>query len=387
MPTVVFLVLVIAVSATVGVASTVVTSTHGRGNGSSVILPAGTSFNVISSADCLASHYSLNFSVEYRSEFAGGFSAEAPGVTGYVATAQQASFVSQGHPASWVYSTGLARASHFAVALSPGSYVVWIEGADQNCGSSIVTPLEMMTRVNITEDFKLISQPSVGLAIQLALNSSRIASGATIGVNVSDYNQSPTELNMSKNTGWALNGLSTGGCPSLYFPFGISVFKGWYTGANASQATPLRVFSVVACPMIVRYITGYLFKPMSDSAIVLPGAEEVPMATEISLSGTYGDSENTLNQGTPFPPGTYTVAAGDEWGNLVFAHFVVAPQSSGVAKYVYPSSDLSASISAGLARPSSFRSVPTPVQRDMTGTSARAPASSTSTTRSCRPAH
>jgi predicted secreted protein len=98
--------------------------------------------------------------------------------------------------------------------------------------------------------------------------------------------------------------------------------------------------------MLVRYITGYLFQPMSDNATVLPSAEETPMATEISLSGTYGASGNGLDQETPFSPGTYTVAAGDEWGNLAVAHFVVVPRPDGVAKYVYPSSNLSSSISA-----------------------------------------
>jgi len=71
----------------------------------------------------------------------------------YVATSQEAGTIYQGHPASWVYSTGLVNSSTFSVLLSPGSYVVWIEGADQNCGSSIVMPLEMLTQVNITQAF------------------------------------------------------------------------------------------------------------------------------------------------------------------------------------------------------------------------------------------
>ncbi len=121
----------------------------------SVILPAGTTLTVSSSFDCVAGHYSLDFSMPEQSTLTGGFSAGTPGVTAYVATAQQADFTFQGHPTSWVYSTGLVTSSHFAVVLSPGSYVVWIEGADQGCGSGIVTPLEMLTQVNITEGFTL----------------------------------------------------------------------------------------------------------------------------------------------------------------------------------------------------------------------------------------
>ena len=312
----------------------------------SVILPANTSFEVASSFDCVATHYSLNFSVPEQSTLTGGFSAETPGVTAYVATAQQAGSTFQGHPATWVYSTGLVDSSSFSVVLSPGSYVVWIEGADQGCNSSIVTPLEMLTQVNITEGFTLTNQPVGGLLVRLELNSSRITSGATVGINVSDYNPSTMELNLSKESAWALDGLSTGGCPSLYYPFGIAVFQGVYTSANASQAVPLRIFPVIPCPMLVRYITGYLFQPMSDNATVLPGTGEVPMATGVSVSGTYYTPGIQLNGLTPFTPGTYTVVAGDEWGNLAFAYFAVAPSSNGVAEYVYPSSNLTSSISA-----------------------------------------
>jgi len=162
-----------------------------------------------------------------------------------------------------------------------------------------------------------------GLLIRLGLNSSRIGSGATVEINVSDYNPSPMEMNLSKGANWALDGLATGGCPSLYYPFGIAVFQGMYTSANVSQAVPLRIFPVVACPMIVMYITGYLFQPMSDNAMILPNTAVVPMATWISVSGTYNMTGNQLNQLIPFKPGTYTVVAGDEWGNLAFAYFVV----------------------------------------------------------------
>ncbi|MGD0318858.1 MAG: hypothetical protein ABSB56_04090 [Nitrososphaerales archaeon] len=291
----------------------------------SVILPAGTTFKVASSYDCVAGHFSLNFSVPERSTLTGGFSAGTPGVTAYVATAQQASSTFQGHPSAWVFSTGLVNSSHFAAVLAPGSYVVWIEGADENCGSPIM-PLEMLTRVTVTEGFTLTNQSAESPLVRLELNGSRIASGATLGIIVSDYNPSTTELNLSKESAWALDGLSTGGCPSLYYPFGIAVFQGRYTSANVSQAVPLQIFPVVPCPLLVRYITGYLFQPMSDNATVLPGTGEVPMETWVSVGGTYGTGGNQSNGLTPFAPGNYTVAAGDEWGNLAFTYFaVVAP--------------------------------------------------------------
>lgn len=132
----------------------------------SVILPANSTLTVSSSYDCVAGHFSLNLSSAEQSTLTGGFSAEEPGVTAYVATAQQAASTFQGHPASWVYSTGLVSSSHFAVVLSPGSYVVWIEGADQGCGSEIVMPLETLTQVNITEGFTLTSQSTEGLLVR-----------------------------------------------------------------------------------------------------------------------------------------------------------------------------------------------------------------------------
>jgi hypothetical protein len=328
-PAVIFLALIIATSAAIGVVSTVGTSVRETtANGSTtVILPANTVLEVSSSYDCVASHFSLNFSVPEQSTLAGAFSAGAPGVTAYVATAQQAASTFQGHPAAWLYSTGLVSSSSFSVVLPAGTYKIWIEGADQNCGSGIVMPLEMLTRVNITKGFTLTNQSAEGLLVRLELNISRIVSGASVGIDVSDYNPSPMVLNFSKESAWALNDLSTGGCPSLYYPFGIAVFQGKYTSANVSQAVPLRIFPVVPCPMLVRYITGYQFQPMSDNATVLPGTGEVPMATEVSVSGTYYVPGSQLNGLTPFAPGTYTVVGGDEWGNLAFAYFVVVGSS------------------------------------------------------------
>jgi len=128
--------------------------------GGTVILPAGTAIQVSSSYDCVAGHYSLPFSTQDEALLTGGFSAEAPGVTLYVATAQQASVVFQGHPSSWMYSTGLQNTSLFAIDIHAGTYVVWIEGANLNCGAHIVMPLERLTTVNITEAFTINSTSS-----------------------------------------------------------------------------------------------------------------------------------------------------------------------------------------------------------------------------------
>jgi hypothetical protein len=128
--------------------------------GGTVILPAGTAIQVSSSYDCVASHYSLPFGTQDEAMFTGAFSVEAPGVTLYVATAQQASVVFQGHPSSWTYSTGLVNSSRFAINIPAGTYIVWIEGANLNCGAHIVMPLERLTMVNITEAFTINSTSS-----------------------------------------------------------------------------------------------------------------------------------------------------------------------------------------------------------------------------------
>ena len=119
----------------------------------SVVLAAGTTLNVSSSYDCVAGHYEVPFVAQGHSVLSGGFNAGTPGVTVYVATAQQASTVFQGHPSTWVYSTGLRRSANFTVPLDSGSYVVWIEGADENCGATIGTPLEQLTVMNVTQAF------------------------------------------------------------------------------------------------------------------------------------------------------------------------------------------------------------------------------------------
>jgi hypothetical protein len=171
------------------------------------------------------------------------------------------------------------------------------------------------------------SNSTNGLFLGMSLNTTTLSPGQGVDITVAELNLLDQFNNISVADAWALKGLATGGCPSLYYPFGIAVLQGIYTSANLSQAVPLRIFPVVACPMIVMYITGYLFQPMSDNATVLPGTGEVTMATAVSASGTYSTTGNKLNQLTPFTPGTYTVVAGDEWGSVAFAYFVVVASS------------------------------------------------------------
>ena len=121
------------------------------------VLPAGATLQVSSSYDCVAGHYAAPFSVQEPSVLSGGFSAGKPGVTLYVATTQQASTLFEGHPSTWVFASGLQSSTSFAASLAPGSYVVWIEGADMNCGATVVMPLEQLTAVNVTQAFTLVT--------------------------------------------------------------------------------------------------------------------------------------------------------------------------------------------------------------------------------------
>ncbi len=330
----VFLLVALATSVAAGLAATS-TALHGSkvegtgpgvGAGSStgsglVLIPAGTSFEVSSSYDCVAGHYAMDFTVQTESELTGTLSSGVVGLTLYVATLQQSGVTSEGHPSSWVYSEGVGNATSVSATLPQGSYVFWVEGADMNCNSSVVEPLEMLTKVVLASPLVLSDPSARGLLLTLQLNATVVTQGSTLGISFGDYNQLSSQLNLSSAVDWPAEGLAASPCGSIY-PMGVAVYQGTYTGTNISDAKPLDVFPFLFCPSEPAPPDWYLFHPSSYVATLPLELGSQSMSATIGISGVYQQSYPfTL---TPFPVGEYTVAAGDEWGNTAFAYFVVS---------------------------------------------------------------
>ncbi len=131
--------------------STSTASTSTLSTATIIILPKGAIFQVQSSYDCMAAHFAQPFNATTISHIEGGISATQPGVTVYISTVHEAQKIISGHPAEWIYSSGLTNSTSFRVLLDQGSYVLWTEGADLGCGATIVMPLELLTTVTVTQ--------------------------------------------------------------------------------------------------------------------------------------------------------------------------------------------------------------------------------------------
>lgn len=122
-----------------------------------LVIAQSARYQVQSSYDCIAGHVEQPFNVTSSSLLEGGISAGPPGVTLYVATAQDAQTISMGHPDTWDYSSGLITSTNFSITLATGSYVIWMEGVDLGCGASTVMPLEQLTNITVTQALVLSS--------------------------------------------------------------------------------------------------------------------------------------------------------------------------------------------------------------------------------------
>jgi hypothetical protein len=167
-----------------------------------------------------------------------------------------------------------------------------------------------------------------GLSLSLSLNSTTLQPGQEISVLIDEQNTLTTVNNVSASNGWPLKGLSLGPCGTVNYPIGVAIFQGYYTSSNVSSATPLQLYKpgIYYCPMILSYISGYVFQPSSDIAGVLSDSDPTPqltnkMTSEITVTGYWlNGQEATLSN---FTPGVYTVVGEDEWGALAVLHFVV----------------------------------------------------------------
>lgn len=164
---------------------------------------------------------------------------------------------------------------------------------------------------------------NVKLQLRLSVNASFTGGtdgNVTIQMKVDEYNTFPGLVDdVPAASLWALDGLSLGSCGNGVYPFGAALYIGKYAAANVTDASPLRIYPTVPCPLDLRNISAYLFQPGSDLAQVLPSSSNAttPMLANVTATGVYGSGS------TPLGPGTYTVAAGDEWGSLATVYFTI----------------------------------------------------------------
>jgi hypothetical protein len=167
--------------------------------------------------------------------------------------------------------------------------------------------------------------PRIGLSLHLSLNATVMLSGDHLNITSWEFNtlNSYNELNQSNN--WALPSLLDWWPCQSYKHF--QIFQGYYTISNITGAIPLPEFPPgfgAECPYVGN--TSYLLAPLSDLLVV--GGSSEPFTSSWILSGYYPTITQTLTNGStyitlPFTQGEYTVAYGDEWGDIVTASFMV----------------------------------------------------------------
>lgn len=201
-----------------------------------------------------------------------------------------------------------------------GAYVAIAFGTSQTASQPLPVSLSSLNKKATS------TNTDTGLQLQLSIDSIQLKRGQSIGATVTLYNPLETDNNVSASHSWPINGLSISPCGTMNEPIGLALFQGYYTTRNISEATPLSLYSPGAynCPSILS--PGYyLFQPMSDSAII--GSDPSlqapsPITASLGANGTWTGSGAGV-QHQLFPPGIYTVAAGDEWGDVVILYFVV----------------------------------------------------------------
>jgi hypothetical protein len=164
---------------------------------------------------------------------------------------------------------------------------------------------------------------SLGLSLSVALSATYLQPGQGISITISEANTLNILNTVNVGTEWQFSPLSDSPCGVGSYPMGLAICQGYYTASNISTAEALNVYAygMYACPMLYPLIYSYTFQPMSNMASINPsGGFFMPMNSALAANGYWGMTAKDFHS---FSPGIYTVAGGDEWGQLALLHFVV----------------------------------------------------------------
>jgi hypothetical protein len=151
-----------------------------------------------------------------------------------------------------------------------------------------------------------------------------------ISITLDETNTLSEINNVPVSDNWQYKGLGVAPCDFIS-PYGIAVFSGDYDSSNLSIGTPLTLYDphvARLCPTNYPVIS-YSFQPSLDWADVIENPDNPnsaqKMQYDLTINGYWPDDNFSSNsQLNNFAPGVYTVAGGDEWGNLIILHFTIS---------------------------------------------------------------
>ncbi len=177
---------------------------------------------------------------------------------------------------------------------------------------------------------------SLGLRLTLSIGQDTIRQNEGLSMNVSLVNTFATQNNLTSFT-MGVNA-SLGPCSRL--PLGIGIFPGNYAVGNVSEVEPLDIFGPGPIDCGALGLTPYFsFAPSGDNVTLVYPQLSGPIALEGNIKEANGSMESwgywtdkpvvsfptpAVNEAfTSFPPGLYTIAGEDWWGQVTVLHFVV----------------------------------------------------------------
>jgi DNA-binding transcriptional ArsR family regulator len=186
---------------------------------------------------------------------------------------------------------------------------------------------------------------TLGLSLGMNVSTVVLKRGQSISINIAEFNMRQGFNNISAAENWAYTGYQEGLCVPgiglMNLPFNVAILRGYYY--NATQLAGLSSLQIYYSPCFgpifsCAYLGGppseYDFYPSSGRAAIWNGtgfagrAIDGNVSTSLTLTGYY-PSLCALSIPAPTPSdfelGVYTVVGGDEWGQLIFLHFIVVP--------------------------------------------------------------
>lgn len=196
---------------------------------------------------------------------------------------------------------------------------------------------------------------STGLRLDLSVNSTSLDLGEGVRIRIAEHNTLKSVNSVMSANNWKFQYLGLGPCD--FGPIGLAILGGYHSANDLPVTDLLSLYPVglvFFCPADV-IVSSYAFGPQSSNATydLFGYKSSISTSAVEDFKGTWTgsacppyDNPQTTTSGNyttyvitahswincqfspnglrPFAPGAYTVAGGDEWGDLLTLYFTVS---------------------------------------------------------------